>query len=404
MTGPSGALPASPFARLRGLLDGITPPGEPVSLALGEPRFEPPAFVLRALAEDTEDYRRYPPIEGIPAWRHAVGDWLQRRFALERDVLGEPAQILPVNGTREALFLAPQIAPPKPDGLVAMPNPFYQVYASAALAIGATPLYLPATRDTGFLPDLSQLDAATLARLQVMYLCSPANPQGAVASPAYLASALALARQHNFLLLVDECYSEIYDQHAPPSMLQIMAQQGADDAPVMVFHSLSKRSNLPGLRSGFCAGGRSAMHDFLKLRQVAGPQSPLPVQRAAALAWSDDAHVRTNRQTYQANFDAADRHLAGRFGYQRPAAGFFLWLDVGDGEAAAKYLWQQAGLRVLPGAYLTVPHADGTNHGAPYIRVALVEPPARTEAALAQLADGLADFEAKTGASARGPA
>lgn len=376
--GPFDALPASPFARLRGLLDDVTPARPPVSLALGEPQHAPPAFVLKALADAAHnaggDYGRYPPIGGTDEWREAVSNWLARRFALASDFLPAPTQILPLTGTREGLFLAAQLAPQKQDGLMAMPNPFYQVYASAAVAAGATPIYLDAPQASGFLPDLDGLDASVLTRLRALYLCSPANPQGAIADKAYLQRAYHLAKSHNFLLLVDECYSEIYDAAAPPSMLEVMAEAGDNDAPVIVFHSLSKRSNLAGLRSGFAAGGARAMAAYHKLRMVAGPQSPLAAQHAAALAWGDDAHVEENRAQYCAKLDVAADILTGHFDFYRPQGGFFLWLNVGHGEDAARLLWQEEGIRVLPGGYLTTQNQAGDNIGAAYIRLALVAP------------------------------
>jgi len=390
-------LPASPFVRLRALLDSHSPARPALSLALGEPRHAPPEFVLNALAADSDGYANYPPIQGLPQWRDAAMGWLSRRFGISAELLCAPSQILPLNGTREGLFLAAQIAPPKTDGVMAMPNPFYQVYASAARAAGATPIYLDAPQETGFLPDLDALDADTLGRLRALYLCSPANPQGAIADMAYLEKAYQLACRHDFLLLVDECYAEIYDtRHAPsPSILQVMAAHADDDAPVLVFHSLSKRSNLPGLRSGFCAGGRSAMQAYFGVRSVAGPQSPAPVQRAAALAWGDDAHVAENRALYQAKFDAADEIFADWPGYQRPAGGFFLWLPVvGGGEAASLRLWCELGIQVLPGAYLTQPSADGGNIGDDYIRIALVGDLAETQTALAEIAACLAPSQA----------
>lgn len=386
------ALPASPFARLRALLDDVTPAKPPVSLALGEPQHAPPDFALAPLRA-AQDYGRYPPIGGTDAWQEAVRGWLLRRFGLENEVLDAATQILPVTGTREGLFLAAQLAPQKnavsKGGLMAMPNPFYQVYASAALAAGAAPLYLDAPATKGFLPDLDRLDAATLAQLRALYLCSPANPQGAIADKAYLRRAYNLAKTHNFVLLVDECYSEIYDAAPPPSMLQIMDEADDDDAPVLVFHSLSKRSNLAGLRSGFVAGGKSLMAAYFKLRMVAGPQAPLAAQAAAALAWGDDAHVDENRALYRAKFDMAESVLATDFGFYRPQGGFFLWLNVGDGEKAARVLWRDEGIRVLPGAYLTMPTPTSGNIGAPYIRVALVAPLDETQAALTRLRDCL---------------
>lgn len=393
---PLEALPASPFARLRALLDTIEPAKPPVSLALGEPQHAPPAFALNALRAADADYGRYPPIGGTADWRAAVQGWLRRRFDLPENALAGETQILPLNGTREGLFLAAQLAPHKQDGLMAMPNPFYQVYASAALAAGATPLYLEAPKQTGFLPDLTALDEKTLKRLRALYLCSPANPQGAIANTAYLRRALQLAQEHEILLLVDECYSEIYDAGRvapPPSILELMGEAGLENAPVMAFHSLSKRSNLAGLRSGFVAGGRDIMAAYHKLRMVAGPQSPFAAQAAAALAWADDAHVIENRALYGAKLDMAETVLGGHFDFYRPAGGFFLWLNVGacvgDGEAAARRLWQEEGIKVLPGEYLTTPQQDGANIGAAYIRVALVAPLAETQDALTRLRDCL---------------
>lgn len=387
------ALPASPFARLRGLLDDSQPAKPPISLALGEPQHAPPPFILEALKSGIADYGRYPPIGGTQEWRAAVQAWLQRRFSLSPDFLTGATQILPLNGTREGLFLAAQIAPQKKAGLMAMPNPFYQVYAGAAVAAGAQPIYLDAPKANGFLPDLAALDGDMGARLRALYLCSPANPQGTIADAAYLRDAYRLAKRHDFLLLIDECYSEIYDTKnkaaAPPSMLQIMQQAGDMDAPIMVFHSLSKRSNLAGLRSGLVAGGETVMQAYYKLRMVAGPQSPFAVQAAAALAWADDAHVDENRALYTAKLDMAEAVLGGHFDFYRPQGGFFLWLKTGDGEAAAKLLWQEEGLRVLPGAYLTTPQSDGANIGAPYIRVALVAPLEQMQDALTRLRDCL---------------
>ncbi|MAI50609.1 MAG: aspartate aminotransferase, partial [Rhodobiaceae bacterium] len=257
---------------------------------------------------------------------------------------------------------------------------------------GAKPHYLAATPQTNFLPDLDALDADTLARMRALYLCNPSNPQGAVADKAYLEKALALAMRHNFLLLVDECYAEIYDplQSPPPSILEVMAASGTPDAPVIAFHSLSKRSNLPGLRSGFAAGGDGPMQAFHDLRQIAGPQCPMPAQAAAALAWGDDMHVADNRARYAEKFDFAETVFSGSFDFYRPHAGFFLWLNVGDGAAAALHVWREEGLRVLPGGYLAASHA--ASHAAPYIRVALVADMAVTQDALPRLKAALETF------------
>ena len=392
-------LPASPFTRLSALLDDVIPCLAPVSLALGEPQHAPPDFVLQALKQNLDDYGRYPPIGGTPAWQEAVRSWLKRRFHID-NVLAEATQILPLNGTREGLFLAAQIAPQKADGLMAMPDPFYQIYASAAVAAGAQPHYLAATQENGFVPALEDISADVLTRLRALYLCNPANPQGAVADKAYLEKALELAQHYGFILMVDECYAEIYhpDGAPPPSILQIMQDKNLADAPVLAFHSLSKRSNLPGLRSGFVAGGISAMRALSDLRQIAGPQCPLPAQAAAALAWDDDAHVADNRRLYAEKFDLAETVFADAYDFQRPAAGFFLWLNVGHGEAAALHLWREQGVRVLPGAYLAAD--EHAAHAAPYIRVALVANMTVMQAALQNLKTGLDDFSSASKGSA----
>ena len=382
-------LPDHTWTKLRALLDPLAPGREPVlDLSLGEPKHPMPGFVGEVLRANEADYGRYPPIQGTPDWQNAVTDWLGRRYDLS-DI--EPDRhILPVSGTREGLFNAAFIAVPEEKAgarpVVLMPNPFYQCYAAAALAAGAEPVYLPATADTGFLPDFAAVDDDTWARTALVYLCSPGNPQGAVASPAYLSDLIARCRAHDAVLIVDECYAEIYTQDPPPGVLQV-AGEGYQN--VLAFHSLSKRSNLPGLRSGFVAGDPALIAAYKELRAYGGSPSPLPVYAAAAAAWADDTHVEDNRALYRAKMDAAARILEGRFGFSRPGGGFFLWLDVGDGEEAAKRLWTEAGVRVVPGAYLARADAGGFNPGARYIRVALVHPLQPTEEALIRLRDTL---------------
>jgi aspartate/methionine/tyrosine aminotransferase len=282
-----------------------------------------------------------------------------------------------LNGTREGLYnaaiaLCPETKAGKTPAIL-MPNPFYQVYAVAALTIGAEPVYVPATAATGFLPDYAGLPPDVLDRTVAAYICSPANPQGAVADAGYWRDLIALAARHNFVILADECYAEIWRDAPPPGALQVAKDMGADRERVFVFHSLSKRSNLPGLRSGFVAGGAKGIAAMRKLRAFAGAPLPLPLQRVAEAAWADEAHVTANRALYQDKFRAADGIFAGMQGYSGPAGGFFLWLPVADGEAAALKLWRETGVRVLPGAYLSRDTATG-NPGAGYIRVAMVAP------------------------------
>ncbi|MGA8966405.1 MAG: aminotransferase class I/II-fold pyridoxal phosphate-dependent enzyme, partial [Pseudolabrys sp.] len=295
-----------------------------------------------------------------------------------------------LSGTREGLFLAAIAARrwvTRRAGNPAMliPNPFYAAYAAGTLAADCEPVYLPATRKSGFLPDLETLDDALLARTVACYIASPSNPQGAVASRAYLEKLAGLARRFGFLVFADECYCEIYSEHAPPGMLEA---SGPDFANVVVFHSLSKRSSLPGLRVGFAAGDRRFLAPFLELRNVAAPQVPTPSQHVAIAAYGDEAHVRENRTLYSAKFDLADQIIGNRYGYERPAGGFFLWLDVskqGGSEIVTKRLWAEAGVRVVPGRYLAREQTDGSNPGADYIRVAMVQDKTATAEALHRL-------------------
>jgi aspartate/methionine/tyrosine aminotransferase len=301
--------------------------------------------------------------------------------------------VAPVAGTRESLFQCAFLAvPPRKAGrqpAVLMPNPFYQCYGGAAIAAGGQPVYLPVTAESNFLPNLDAIDAKTWERTALFYLCSPSNPQGTIADLAYMSRLIGLARQHDFVLVMDECYAEIYLDQPPPGALQaVRAMDGALDN-LLCFHSLSKRSSVPGLRAGFVVGDPKLLKLFLRLREYGGNPLPLPIDAAAAALWTDEAHVGPNRARYAAKFDAAKRILGNRFGFYRPGGGFFLWLDVGDGEAAARRLWTEAAIRVLPGAYLAVGEAGRENPGQRYIRVALVHDEATTEAALRRLAEVL---------------
>jgi N-succinyldiaminopimelate aminotransferase len=378
----------SPFVRLTELIADIAPGKPPINLSVGEPQHAIPAFVGPVLAAHVNEFGRYPANKGIEEFRRAVAAWLGRRYRLPR-ALDAESEILVLNGTREGLFLAAIAAKrwvrSRAKPAVLIPNPFYAAYAAGSLAADCEPVYLPATRASGFLPDLSALDEALLARTVACYLASPSNPQGAVADRAYLAKLSGLARRFGFLVFADECYCEIYSAHAPPGMLEA---SGSDFANVVVFHSLSKRSNLPGLRIGFAAGDRRFLGSFLELRNVAAPQVPVPAQHVAVEAYGDEAHVEENRRLYAAKFDLADAIIGSRYGYQRPDGGFFLWLDVsrhGGSESVTKRLWAEAGVRVVPGRYLARAQADGSNPGEDYIRVAMVQDKAATAEALHRL-------------------
>ena len=379
----------SPFVRLAELIAGIEP-GQPViNLSVGEPQHAIPPFVGPVIGEHLADFGRYPANKGIEPFRRAVAAWLGRRYKLPRAVDAE-TEVLVLNGTREGLFLAAiaaqrWVSPRAGKPAVLIPNPFYAAYAAGALAAGCEPVYLPATRANGFLPDLDALDEALLERTVACYLASPSNPQGAVADRGYLEKLGRLAQRFGFLVFADECYCEIYSEHAPPGMLEAA---GPDFANVVVFHSLSKRSNLPGLRVGFAAGDSRFLASYLELRNVAAPQVPVPMQHVAVAAYGDETHVEENRRLYSAKFDLADQIVGNRYGYERPAGGFFLWLDVsryGGSEAVTKRLWQEAGVRVVPGRYLAREQADGSNPGADYIRVAMVQDKAATAEALHRL-------------------
>ena len=381
-------LPDYAFPRLRKLLDAHAPGGDPIAMTIGEPRHPMPDFVGQILAAHLEGFAVYPPNDGTPELLAAISAWIARRYGV---VVAED-RLMVLNGTREGLFNACLAISPETKGgkapVVLMPNPFYQVYTVAAVTAGAEPVYVPATAATGHLPDFAGLPADVLDRVTVAYICSPANPQGAVASREYWADLLALAEKHDFVIFADECYSEIWRHAPPPGVLEVANQIGANPERVFAFHSLSKRSNLPGLRSGFVAGGPEGMARIRKLRAFAGAPLPLPLQRVAEACWADEAHVATSRTLYQEKFALADAIFAGMQGYQSPEGGFFLWLPVPDGEAAALKLWRETGVRVLPGAYLSR-DVGGANPGQGYIRVALVAPKDEMQRGLTTLRDCL---------------
>jgi len=382
-------LPDYAFPRLRKLLDGHAPGGPAIDMTIGEPKHPMPAFVGEVLAANLDGFGKYPPNDGTPELLAAIQGWIARRYGVTVD---GASQVMALNGTREGLFNALiAVCPEEKRGkrpVVLVPNPFYQVYAVAALAIGAEPVFVPATAETGFLPDYESLPAEVLDRTAVAYLCSPANPQGAVAGRDYWARLIALAEKHDFKIFADECYSEIWNGSPPPGALEVAAGQGADPERVAIFHSLSKRSNLPGLRSGFVASGPENIARIRKLRSYAGAPLPLPIQRVSERVWADEAHVQANLALYAEKYANAAQVFAGMQGFRLPEGGFFLWLPVDDGEAAAVRLWRETGVRVLPGAYLAR-DTGGLNPGKGYIRVALVAPRDEMQRGLIGLRDCL---------------
>jgi len=369
-------LPAGPFARLTTLLGDVKPGKDPISLAVGDPQGSVPNFVKQAIADSAASFGNYPAIIGTQDWRQAASGWLNRRFALNNAIDAEK-NLLPLDGTREGLFtvLFPFMPETKAGQrpIVAMPNPFYQCYAAAALGTGAEPLYVPSLKENGFLPDFAGLPQAALERLAAVYICSPSNPEGAVADEAYWQKLFALAERHDFMVLADECYADIYFGEEPTGALTARQRHSGGFTRLLSFHSLSKRSGLPGLRSGMVAGDASLIEKFRAFRNVAGATVPSPLLAASAACWRDEDHVIANRAAYQEKMAAAERILGNRM--TRPQGGFFLWLEVGNGEEFAFRAWREQGVRLLPGAYMgreISPGKPQSNPGFSYVRVALV--------------------------------
>lgn len=369
-------LPSYPFPRLAALLEGIAPGQDPLIMSIGEPQHTPPAMITEAIVANAHLWNKYPPGAGTPELRSAIKGWLDRRYNLPENMLDRDAHILPVVGTREALYLiATTVIPqdqPGPKPVVLLPNPFYQVYCGAAVLNDSKMVPLAANAENGFMPDLDQIAPETLKQCALFYLCSPANPQGSIASEAYLERLISMAREYNFVLAMDECYADIYDTAAPVGALEICARQGGNMDNILVFHSLSKRSSAAGLRSGFVAGDPKIINRFTALRSYCSATIPMPIIAASTALWNDDAHAEQNRDLYREKIDIAESIFGNRFGFQRPPGGFFLWLDVEDGEAMARAIWAEAGVKVIPGSYLAITDENGENPGTKYIRIALV--------------------------------
>ncbi len=382
-------LPDYPFQRLRALLGDGMPPAdrETINLAIGEPQDPPPALVAGTIADNADSWNRYPPPAGTPDLRNAIAGWLTRRFGLPGGVVDPDRHVLALAGTREGLYGINQaVLDGRPGANVLIPNPFYQVYFGGAVMAGGTPVLLDATPGTGYLPDIAGADPATLDATALAYLCTPSNPEGGVADMATLKRTIEAARRHDFVLVVDECYADIYPETPPPGALAACADLDGDLRNVVVFHSLSKRSGVPGLRSGFVAGDPAVIDRFRRLRSYGGATIPLPVQAASTALWNDEAHVEAIRAGYRERFALARDLLGDRPGFRVPGGGFYLWLDVGDGETVARRLWAEQGVRVLPGAYLARTSAAGFNPGARHVRLALVHPAPTVQEALTRVA------------------
>jgi N-succinyldiaminopimelate aminotransferase len=380
------------FAQLGDLLEHERPGAPVVNLSVGDPRGAVPGFVTEAIAAHAHQFGEYPPINGTADWRAAAAAWIAARFGLPQGIVDPDKNVLPLNGTREGLFLAPFVVTPEAKAgarpAILLPNPFYQCYAAAILAAGAEPIFVATGAD--FLPDYVSLPKAVLDRTVAAYICSPSNPEGAAASESYWRTLFALADAHDFTVFADECYADIYLDAQPMGALTARFAQTGGVSRLLTFHSLSKRSCLPGLRSGIVAGDGKLLATFRQFRNYSAPQVPMPIQAASAAAWRDEAHVAANRATYAARFLAARRLLGNRSNFRLPDGGFFLWLDVGDGVAATLRLWREAGIRVLPGAYMgreTEPGKSQSNPGFSYIRVALVSDLSTIEAALGRMGE-----------------
>jgi N-succinyldiaminopimelate aminotransferase len=371
-----------PFQKLAALLAGATPPADrsPIRLSVGEPQHAVPPAVLEAMAASLAALSHYPLTRASSALRESVAAWATRRFHLEAGALDPERHVLPVAGTREALFsIAQAVVDHARDAapVVIMPNPFYQIYEGAALLAGAEPYFINTVADDGYRMDFGAVPDEIWERTQLVYVCSPGNPSGAVLSAEDYAELIALAHRWDFVIASDECYSEIYfDDAAPPlGVLQVCQQMGiAGFRHCLAFHSLSKRSNLPGLRSGFVAGDAGILDRYFHYRTYQGCALPPPTQAASVVAWDDETHVAANRTLYREKFDAVLDLLAPVLDVARPAAGFYLWPRTPvDDEAFTRELYRRENVLVLPGGYLSR-SAHGVNPGRGRVRLALVAP------------------------------
>ena len=370
-----------PFEKLAALIKGSQPPQnlEHIALSMGEPQHPAPHFVIDNLIAHMHQLSTYPSTRGKPELREAITTWLSNRFSIKPGLLDPNQHVLPVNGTREGLFAIAQCVLDRQlgDALVFMPNPFYQIYEGAAILAGASPRYLDCLEENQYLPDLDAISDAQWKRCQLIYICSPGNPTGSVMSPPYLCRLIELAQRHDFVIASDECYSEIYfdEDHPPPGLLGVAADMGLHSfSRCLAFHSLSKRSNLPGLRSGFVAGDAEILKNFLNYRTYHGCAMSAPTQTASTAAWGDETHVIENRQRYREKFEQVLALLSDTLAPRKPQAGFYLWAStpIPDIEFARR-LYAQQNVTVLPGQYLSRDSGDG-NPGANKVRMALVAP------------------------------
>lgn len=386
----------SPFRRLDALLAGIVPNPKwpPIVMSVGEPQDAPPSWLAETVTAHARDWNRYPPAIGTPEFRSAARAYVERRYPATRKRIDPDTEISPVTSTREGLYLAASIAtsPSRKAPLALMQNPFYQTYRAAAIMAGAEPRYLAHSGFPHFALDLRELDDATLAQTSILYLCSPSNPDGNAIGPDVMQRAIEAARRHNFLVVFDECYAELYDGTPPGGALDVLAAMDGSDRwldNALILHSLSKRSSAAGMRSGFAVGASDVVSALNRVRLNGTGCTPLPLLAAATVLWSEDTHVQAMRTRLSSRKDTADRLLGGHPGYYRPPCGFFLWMRTGDGLELTQRLWRDFALKVLPGAFLTQAGPGEANDGDAYIRVALVHDPETTSAGLSRLASAL---------------
>lgn len=370
-----------PFEKLRDLFSDIkgNPDLAAINLSIGEPKAPTPEFIKEALRKNLDYLANYPKTKGEAELRKTIAEWLTRRFDLPEYSVDPEFHILPVNGTREALFAFAQcIIDSTRDARVISPNPFYQIYEGAALLAGGQPVFLDFSVTDGEVPALDNVDNATWNKTQLVYICTPSNPTGEVLPQKSLKKLIDLAHEYDFVIASDECYSEIYlnEDQPPKGILQACIANGMlDFSRCMAFYSLSKRSNSPGLRSGFVAGDASLINVFFKYRTYHGCAMPLSTQYASIAAWNDEQHVFQNRERYRESFECAIRELHSSIPASKPQAGFYLWLKTPiDDEAFAHELYSQQNVTVLPGKYLSRT-VDQHNPGANHVRIALVATP-----------------------------
>ena len=372
-------LPDYAFPRLRTLLEHIKAPSAEIAMHIGEPTHAFPPFIKEKILENIAGFNSYPPNDGTLGLLSAITNWISNRYNVP--LLDHRTNVISLNGTREGLFNATiALSPRKKNGecpVILIPNPFYQCYLVAAKAVGAEPVFVPSLSENCFLPDVSRLPENILNRITICYICSPTNPQGGIASYNYWKKLMRLAETYDFKIFADECYSEIYQDKKPAGAIESLHKFGMDPERLIIFNSLSKRSNLPGLRSGFAAGGKKTIAELKKIKSYSGAPCPTPLQFAAEAAWRDEKHVESNRFQYKEKLALADNIFNGKNNYQPPEAGFFLWLQVDNDESITTDLWKTYGVKVLPGSYLSNKNYKvfgGGNPGKKFIRVALVRP------------------------------